>query len=418
MAKRARLTLLAIVLLLFGLIALFLARCTKTISPEEAATVATAQASSPAPGATPAPEISEAAEVLTPATLQAAANVVAGARFAVDFIGPKNPRDYVTIVEVGSPATAYGNYAETKSGNTVELTAPIQPGNYELRYVTNHSKTVLGKASLVVSEATASVTGPDSVILGKTVSISWTGPDNDGDYITVVAQGTPDGNYGNYTLTSKGSPLELTMPVDAGDAELRYMTGQGAKVLARRPIKIATPDVSLNAPDRVEAGGIFQASWTGPNNHGDYITIVPKNLPDGQYANYTETDTGSPMNLTALIEPGSAELRYMTGTGARVLARRSIEVVAAKISIDAPAEVTAGAPVQIIWIGPNNPGDYITVVPRSLPYGQYAKYADTTEGSPLAIESPREAGPAEIRYMSGQGAKVLARVSIELVPAK
>lgn len=38
MRKRARLTLLTIVLLLLGLIALFLARCTKPITPQETAT--------------------------------------------------------------------------------------------------------------------------------------------------------------------------------------------------------------------------------------------------------------------------------------------------------------------------------------------------------------------------------------------
>ena len=72
----------------------------------------------------------------------------------------------------------------------------------------------------------------------STVTVTWVGPDNPGDYLTVVARGTEDGQYGNYTNTNNGSPLALTAPKDPGDAELRYMTGQGGKVLARRPIRI------------------------------------------------------------------------------------------------------------------------------------------------------------------------------------
>ena len=418
MSKRRRLSLLALLLILLALIALFLTRCTKpdATSPE---TVAAMGAPSGTPAAeAPAVEAPAAAEVLTPATLQAPANVVAGASFDVHFTGPRNPRDYITLVRADDDATAYGNYANTESKDRVKLTAPIEAGDYELRYVADRSKTVLGRTPIVVTDATASVSGPSEAILGTVVSVSWTGPDNKGDYITIVAKGTPDGQYGNYTETIKGSPLQLTLPVDTGDGELRYMTGQGGKVLARSPIKILAPEVSLDAPKRVVAGTVFQVSWTGPNNHGDYVTIVPKESPDGRYENYTETSKGSPMKVTALIEPGSAELRYMTGTGARVLNRRPIEIVAAEITLEAPAEVTAGAPVEITWKGPKNGGDYITIVPRTLPDGQYARYADCSKGSPLTVESPSDSGAAEIRYMSGQGAKVLARRPLNVVPQR
>jgi Ca-activated chloride channel family protein len=92
--------------------------------------------------------------------------------------------------------------------------------------------------------------------------------------------------------------------------------------------------------------------------------------------------------------------------------------VAAEITLEAPEEVTAGTLVSIKWKGPNNQGDYITIVPKSLPDGQYAGYTDAVRGSPLAVECPEEAGPAEIRYMSGQGAKVLARRPLNVVREK
>jgi Ca-activated chloride channel family protein len=356
--------------------------------------------------------------VLTPATVKAPESVPAGTPFKVEWTGPNNVGDYITIVKPDASAATYQNYTETRHGSPLEITAPIEAGSYELRYVANRSKTILGRTPITIAETKATLTAPDEAGLGTEISVSWTGPNNPGDYVTVVSRTTPDGRYGNYTETTKGSPLTLKMPVESGEAELRYMTGQGARVLGRRPIMITMPEVSLSAPERVEAGATFKASWTGPNNAGDYVTIVPKDFPDGRYANYLETAKGPTLNLVALITPGPAELRYMTGTGARVLARRPIEVVAAKVSLEAPDQVTAGALVSITWTGPANRGDYITIVPATTPDGQYARYADASKGSPLNVESPIEPGANEIRYMSGQGAKVLARRPLQTVAPK
>ena len=106
----------------------------------------------------------------------------------------------------------------------------------------------------------------------------------------------------------------------------------------------------------------------------------------------------------------------MTGQGNRVLARRTIRLVAAEVTLSAAEEGKTGSAVSVTWTGPNNPGDYITVVAKSTPDGQYADYTLTSEGSPLDVTLPKEAGEAEIRYMTGQGNKVLARITIKVVP--
>jgi len=104
----------------------------------------------------------------------------------------------------------------------------------------------------------------------------------------------------------------------------------------------------------------------------------------------------------------------MTGQGGKVLARRPFTVVAAEISLSAPAEVPAGSTLAVTWTGPANPGDFITVVPRANPDNQYGNYVLTTKGSPLNVVAPKEAGDAEIRYMSGQGNMVLMRRAIRI----
>lgn len=423
MSPNARRSLLiALLLLLLALLALFFARCSRPKSAVEPAPVTAIPAAATPPAAAavtpPTPPSAVPEEKLTSAIVKAPAEIGAGAIFRVEWTGPDNPNDYVTMVPPDAPDARYGHYVETRKGPTFDFTAPIEPGDYEMRYVASRSKKVLGRAPIKVQPATATLDAPASAVLGTTIAVTWTGPNNPHDYVTVVAKDTPDGRYQNYTETAKGSPLKLTLPVVAGEAELRYMTGQGAKVLARRDLKILAPEVSLDAAAQVTAGTVFKVAWTGPNNPHDYVTIVPQGTPDGQYRNYTETAKGSPLALTALIAAGDAELRYMTGSGAQVLARRPITVVAATVTLDAPAEVTAGAPVTIEWTGPNNRGDYLTVVRKATPDGQYARYTDTSKGSPLKVDAPMDPGPAEIRYVSGQGSKVLARRELAVIAAK
>jgi Ca-activated chloride channel family protein len=106
----------------------------------------------------------------------------------------------------------------------------------------------------------------------------------------------------------------------------------------------------------------------------------------------------------------------MTGPGAKVLARAPLQINAANITLNAPAETKAGANVTIAWTGPANGGDYLTIVPKSFPDGRYAAYANVAGNPNVTVKAPTEPGPAEIRYVSGQGARVLHRRAITIKP--
>jgi Ca-activated chloride channel family protein len=73
--------------------------------------------------------------------------------------------------------------------------------------------------------AVATLEAAASVPAGDEISISWSGPDNPMDFITLVPVGTAEGQYAVYAYTNKGSPLTLQAPDAAGEYELRYLLG-------------------------------------------------------------------------------------------------------------------------------------------------------------------------------------------------
>ena len=416
MTPRTRRILIVLLLLLLGLLILFLAQCSSQSRVASARTPATE--SKVAGMAAQAPSAPKAAEVLTAAVVQAPANVDAGAVFRATWTGPNNAGDYLTVVRPDAKPDVYGDYRETQHGATIELTAPMEPGSWEVRYVAVKSKTVLGRTAITVAPTTATLTAPEEVMLGAPITISWTGPGNAGDFVCIVKKDAADGHVGNFADLSKGTPVTIPALVESGEAEIRYVSGQERKVLGRRKLVVLAPDVSVAAQASVIAGARFTVTWKGPANAGDYITVVPRGTPDGQYRNYAEVAKGSTVELAAPIESGEAEIRYMTGSQARVLARRPIVVLAANVTLEAADEVIAGSIVTIGWTGPNNSNDYLTIVTKTTPDGQYGNYTNAAKGSPLTVTAPIRPGPSEIRYMSGTGAKVLARRSVNVVPAE
>lgn len=417
--KRSNRNIIIAIIIILIVILLLLGRCL-TKKPSPPPPPATTSTPAPTPAAkdapTPAPAAQQPDEVLGPATITAGPRVAAGSAFKLAWTGPDNKGDFVTIVPKGAPDQAYDAYQLTEKGPSLDLTAPMDPGPHELRYVTGRSKTVLARVEIEVAPVEASLESPAEVARGSMFSVAWMGPNNKGDYVTITPKDSPDAAYGSYVNTEKGSPLTLTAPMELGDAEVRYVAGDGRKVLARRTIKVVNVQVSLTAPAEAIAGSRIDIAWTGPNNTGDYVTIVPKGVPDSQYGDYKNTSSGTPLKLLMPILAGDGELRYVSGQGGEVLARRDIKLTMPPITLTAPPTCAPEADVSITWTGPNFSGDYITIVPKNTPDGQYAAYTNTTAGSPLKVKAPKAAGDAEIRYCSGQGNKVMARVPIRVGP--
>jgi Ca-activated chloride channel family protein len=300
----------------------------------------------------------------------------------------------------------------------VALRVPDEPGTFEVRYhlaPPEGGSQVIGRSPSFTSRAaTATLDAPAEVGGGATFEVAWTGPDNLGDYLTIVPVGADEGAFRDYAYTVSGSPARLTAPLDAGAYELRYVTAQAGSTLVRRAIAVAAVTASVTAPAQVPAGAAFEVAWSGPDNASDYLTIVPAGAGEGEYGSYAYTGSGDPATLTAPIDAGAYEVRYVAGQDQSTLARAPVTVTTVGATVAAAAQVDAGGAFEVSWTGPDNPGDYLTIVPAGAAEGAYLDYAYTADGSPVALTAPDEAGRYEVRYVTGQGDRTLASTPVEV----
>lgn len=252
---------------------------------------------------------------------------------------------------------------------------------------------------------------PDEISAGLPFQVTWTGPDAEGDFITLVAAGAERWTNEQYFYTTEGSPGDLVAPTTTGDYELWYVKGADDSVTARRPITVTDFVGTLSAADSVTAGTIFEVEWTGPNAPGDYVTIVAEGTERWSNEDYFYTTEGTPAELIAPVKTGSYELWYVTGTDA-IMLRRPIAVTAFTVTLDAPDSVDGGAQFEVSWTGPDGPQDYITIVAAGSAPGTYGSYAYTSTGNPVTLTAPETAGPYEIRYQSDREDGVFGSIPI------
>lgn len=360
-----------------------------------------------------------ALEFPLPASVAAepATSGVAGTNIMVRWTGPDRSGDFIAIAEKDSGDSAYATYVYVRTGNPAEVRLPVEPGDYEVRYVLGSPYRVLARVDYQVTPASATLTAPDTVAAGAEVSVAFTGPaPNSGDYITIARPDEPDKAYMSYAYTRNGSPAKLRMPLEPGEYEFRFVQNN-SKVLARKAVTVTKAEAAVSAPSEAGAGETVKVEFTGPPaGSGDYITVTTPDAPGEQYTSYAYIRNGSPAEVRMPLEPGEYEIRYVQG-GRKVIARQSIRVVAVAASVSAKSTAVAGETVSVEFAGPPaGSGDFITVAKPEEPDANYGDYAYTKNGSPAKIRMPLDAGTYEIRFVQANK-KVIARRTITVTAA-
>jgi hypothetical protein len=215
----------------------------------------------------------------------------------------------------------------------------------------------------IAQSATIEVTPPGTASGGSTVTVKWSGPNARGDYITVVGKGAGPSAYLDYRFTSDGrspvNPVSIVLPAEPGAYEIRYVSTNPRSVLATVPYEVTALAVSIDGPGSVTPDSRFEVVWTGPNNPGDWVTIVAADAAPRAYGSYVDvrsgradTKTGRTVaTLRAPAKPGRYELRYVQ-QGARAIGKRAIEVAATPSAGSSSLPPATAGPVVPILVTP------------------------------------------------------------------
>jgi len=327
----------------------------------------------------------------------------AGDTVLVDWVGPDYQSDVIAVTEPGTDQLI--NYVYTKHGSPAELMLPPDPGDYDIVYRMSQKNRILDRVPVTVTALQYSVSGPASAPAGSDVQIDWVGPDYQNDIIAVAAIDAPDRKYLSYTYTKQGTPLDLTLPLETGRYEIRYILGQDSVVQATTGIEVTEITASLTAPLTAAAGSTIQIEWQGPDYRGDIIVVSKPDDKDRSYLNYSYTKGGTPRGLTLPALPGDYVVKYLAGAGRKVLAISNITVTEVSASLSAPANTPAGSKIEVTWDGPDYRGDIIAI---GVPGENYVTYSYTRNGSPLTVTAPGKPGNYEIRYLMNADRRVIA----------
>ncbi len=352
------------------------------------------------------------------ATLSAPDTAIAGEEVSIEFTGPPaGSSDYVTITKPDDPDNKYMSYAYTRNGSPATIRMPLEPGDYEIRFVQG-GKSVLARHTITVTEGAAAVSAKDTAVAGETVSVEFTGPAaGSGDWITVTAPDAPESKYNDYAYARNGSPAEIRMPLEPGEYEIRYVQG-GKKVIARRMITVEAASASVSTKATAVAGETLAIEFEGPPaGSGDYIIVATPDAPAKKYLNYAYVKGGSPAQLRMPLDAGDYEVRYLQG-GGKIIARQTVQVTPASATMSAPASAPAKSVVSVEFTGPPpGAGDYIVVSSTDQPDLKYITYGYVKGGSPAKVRMPNDPGDYELRYIQG-GKKLLARRAVKVTAAE
>jgi len=366
------------------------------------------------------------------ATVTAPASAKLGTNIRIDWNGPNNRGDFISITSVHETDKLYGPHYgyPSKGGNPLKIRVPDEPGQYEIRYHLERSYRVLGKTNITITDVEASVAVQAEVEAGSQVKVDWTGPDGNGDFISIDGVELEDDAYGKkYSYTRKGSPLKIDVPQQVGEYQVRYHLARTYRVIASAPLSVIDIAAELSAPPTVGAGSEFEVGWTGPGYQGDFISVDALDGGDREYGNgygYPR-EPGKPVVVTAPDDPGNYQLRYHLKHSYRVLGNEPLVVAPATASIVAPEVVEAGGVVEVEWEGPNNPYDSVALfnVATAAAETEVALinkvrgigYSLTRRGNPSRIEVPKRPGEYELRYLTGQKYYTLASHGIRVAPS-
>jgi hypothetical protein len=365
-------------------------------------------------------------------TLDVPAEVEAGETFKVNFTTDGTDTGFIYHTDVGADPKSYAHgYSRVSRGSPIELRALVTPGTYAVRYVSdNSSPTVLAEQTFVVTDVTAAIDAPKSVVAGNEFMVRTTGPMHGQDYIAMTDPDAEDNDYKfGYEYTRKANDagdIKFVAPIVAGEYGLRYiLSGKPRdRKLAATTFTVTDVTATLQPPTApIDAGAQFNVEWDGPDTRQDFIALTDADGAPYSYTyGYEYTRKGNPVKLTAPTAPGKYLVRYVmsgqvAGQSYRDLAEASIVVGTVGATLDAPATVVAGASFEVKFTKPEDGRGYIAIGDVDADKIDYQYGYQNARDKPVELTAPDTAGDYAIRYIqTGNKDVILATVPLKVTP--
>ena len=220
--------------------------------------------------------------------------------------------------------------------------------------------------SLALSEVAEEPVAPAPVLVTFVASQSDDGPAVGYDLIWDLTG--PDGRvftgFQGSTAAAQllpGGAYQITAlrPEDSAQASASFTSPDQAMTFTV-VLPELLPQASLSAPDTANIGSLIDVTWEGPGAERDYVSVAD---PDEKtrYIRYAYTRAGNPTEVRMPSAPGTYELRYQLGDGDDIIARRMIEVLDVAVTLTAPDTAPVGSVVDVVFDGPDEDRDYISV---------------------------------------------------------
>lgn len=284
-------------------------------------------------------------------SMDAPSEAEASSTITVEWDGPTDIGGALYI-EKPDLASAYarGPRVQLKQVGSVEISAPAEPGEYELRYVMSNGYTtypgmqhaVQLRRPLTVTDVDVTIMAPGAVIGGSLIAMQIETPGEwEDDVISIVETGADKTNAKSRNSLARmkqaDGSFEIRVPDVAGEYEIAYFLNPFSRVIARKAITVEQADASIDVPASVKVGQAFEVRYSGEAFSGDRVIIAPADTPDdkmwGWNANYgffvkagETVATYRAAQSTKNLEPGEYEARYVTGLQHIVLARDAFTV--------------------------------------------------------------------------------------------
>ena len=324
----------------------------------------------------------------------------------VRWTGPGDAGDYIAISLPQQKDGEYLTYSrmlgvDVTQGETA-IDTPATAGRYELRYMNpRRGEAVLARMPLQVDDATASLEAPDVVAAGSRIKVIARGPYATRHWVGFAEVGSPPSRYLDFgRLSGAVSELQLVPPAEPGRYELRYVLNESERIIVSRPITVIDSEASLSGPTSVMAGDAYAFEASGPSGDRHWIGFAAAGSAPGEYEDYVRPSAAIPNGvLSAPVEAGAYELRYVLNENERIVASQAVTVVPAKAELTISADLVAAQTMRIAFKGPRGKGNWIGIVRSgTLDYLDYASVP--AAGTDIVeIRAPGEPGDYDLVFV-------------------